>query len=178
MKIFTFALSLILFFGIAGAGLSDDQGYEENALLEAFARRVFITVARKNLNAFIKLCVQPEDVFRNNKAIMYKSDIGSGKFTWKNQYEQRFEMLLKKIKDAGGIQTFKWVRVAKIAGLLDDETGFVGNMWVVVKIGGKQQILEIGATYMSKNRGRVLSGGDVNLISVSYYNKNYSNLPF
>lgn len=180
MKAFSFALFFILFIGIAGAGLAKDSGheYEEDALIEAYARRVFISIARQDMNAFIKLCVHPKDLYRNGKPIMYKSDVESRGVTWKDRDQQRFTILLKHINDAGGIHTFKWVRVAKIAGKLDNETGFVGNIWVVVSIGGKQQIMEIGATYMSRDRGRVLSDAEVRLITMTHYQKNYQNLPF
>lgn len=138
---------------------------------DAYGQSIYEAVVARDFDAYLSLCVNPDDVGLNGKPLMpsYKKE------KWIDHNKTRFDALLSSIEREGGVDTLQWVRPGQPLGYLKEQNEFVGNIYVEVTIGkeAKKMVLEIEATQEAQGRGRLLTpDSGVILKSWEYYKAN------
>jgi len=163
-------LSLMIF--ISGCA-EKDRSAVSNENYEVFAKKVFDAIAQKDENVFIELCANANDLKLNGSFLLYPSDRQEGGRRWIENLRLSFNNFLKQIDRTGEIESLKWVQFGKAIGSMPSESGFIGNMYILVKINDMDYAIEIGCTQLSKKRGRLITdSGPLMLRTMNYYKIN------
>jgi hypothetical protein len=96
---------------------------------DAFARQIYDAVVAEDFDAYLALCVSPEDMGAQGKPLMPPSKKETAGVTWQDRHRRHFDAVLAAIGEKGGVETLKWERPGQALGYLKDESEFVGNLY-------------------------------------------------
>lgn len=156
-------------------GCTEKKTTLDYAIVDQFAVHVFNAIKLKDFDAYLDLSINPEDLSTTGKPLMEERDINRDGMSWKARHRRRFDMLLRDIEKAGGVSTLDWVKPGVAIGYMMEESGFLGNSYIVVTLNDddKKMVLEIEATQETKGRGRrLMADSDVVLKPWRYYEVN------
>lgn len=150
-----------------------DKDIAQNNDNEVFAQKVFDTIIQRDADMFIELCAHAEDIDLDGKPLLSESYRKKDGIEWIETLKISFDYFLKEIDRTGGVESLEWVGLGKVMGRLPSESGFIGNIYIKVKINGIDYIIEIGGTQISRDRGRVIIDSTPFILrTMSYYKKN------
>jgi hypothetical protein len=167
-----FGSAYLMTVGVAGLTTILSLDYKKT---DAFTRQIYDAIVEKDFDAYLALCVTPEDIGFHGKPLMPSNTQEANGVTWQDRHQQRFDALLAALEEKGGAETLKWARPGQALGYLKDESEFVGNLYIEVTLGDELQkmVLEIGASQEAKPRGRLLlADAGVTLKTWEYYQAN------
>jgi hypothetical protein len=168
----TLYITLAVMMALGGCSSEDTatRFYEET---DPFVRQVFDAVVARDLDAYLALCVQPDDVGVDGNPLMTRQERGG--LSWRAYYETHFQRLLSEIEQVGGVETLQWVGPGPALGYMSEENEFVSNLYAEVTVGpnAMRMVLEIGPTFRSEGRGRLIDEDSaVYLKTWEYYEAN------
>jgi hypothetical protein len=155
---------------IAGCSGNSPETEARLASYDAFAQEVYDALAWEDVDTLVDLCAQPGDHDREGGVLVHEQYESYGGMTYREHRAQAIRKFLDKLGSAGGTPDMKLVRIGQPIGLLGTEVDFVGNMFLIVELGGQQQAIEIGSTLLTSQDDRVIMPGELfKLKDMQYY---------
>lgn len=125
------------------------------ASIEAFARKAFDAISANDADAWLALCRHPEDTDLKGKPLMSESEKSFGGVGWEESDKRIFSTSMDRLRQAAGKGAVAWDSMGRAIGFMASESGFVGNIYILVTVGGRPWAIELEPTQMSRDRGRL-----------------------
>ncbi|MBU8872112.1 MAG: hypothetical protein KOO60_14685 [Gemmatimonadales bacterium] len=150
--VFLFAI-LFLVTGCSGG----DSEFEARLVsYDAFAQKIYDALAWEDIEALVELCAQPGDIDMDGSPMFSRGRGSDDANAYSLELTRITRRFIDDLNSAGGTPDMKLIRIGKPIGLMGTEVDFVGNMFLIIELDGRQQVIEVGSSQLTSNRGRVL----------------------
>ncbi len=155
---------------ILGCSSGDSKFQARLDSYDDFAQQVYDALAWEDVDALCAFSAQPGDRDLDGCALVPQGYGYDDEAAYRQHLDRKARKFIEDLNSLGGTPDMKLVRIGKPIGLMGTKIDFVGNMFLIVELGGRQHAIEVGSTQLSRNRGRViLPGTAFALKDMQYY---------